>query len=259
MPNIAIGLLAKLGGIPWKLKRDSQTFLLLGFGAKKRTDGQQYIGNTICFDNEGLFQEFDAFETNLDGLEAKLLAAIKRYLMIPKNSLQDIKKLVIHYHKDFSNEEAMQVEKVLAKLNLNIPYIVLTINDTKSRDFICFDQDYPGLMPMSGTIVELRKKNLFLLFNNTRYSEYPTTKVDYTYPIKIKISSSKFVDIQSSEVIKELIDEVYQFSRMYWRSIKQKSNPVTIEYSKMIANMVACFKDNKLPDTDTAHKTLWFI
>lgn len=259
LPNIAIGLLAKVGGIPWKLKRDKRNFLLIGFGAQKLGTGNQFVGNTVCFDNEGVFQEFDTFTSNVDGIGQKIEESIRAYLDSSKNEDGNISKLVIHYYKEFSGDEKDRLDRVLERLDLTIPYVVLTINDTRTNDFICFDPSFKGLMPISGTIVQLKRHREYLLFNNTRYKEYPTTRIDYSYPIKIRISGHKHFDINNNEVIKDLIDEVYQFSRMYWRSVKQKSNPVTVEYSKMIAKMVAHFENNQLPETETAHKTLWFI
>ncbi len=259
LPNIAIGLLAKVGGIPWKLKRERSNFLLIGFGAQRLENGDEFVGNTVCFDNEGVFQEFNTFTSKVDSIGKHIEQSIKSYIDSPKNEDSSISKLVIHYYKEFSGDERDELDRVLKNLDLNIPYVVLTINDNRAKDFICFDPNFKGLMPISGTIVQLQKHREYLLFNNTRYKEYPTTKIDYSFPVKIRISGHKHFDINSNEVIKDLIDEVYQFSRMYWRSVRQKSNPVTVEYSKIIAKMVAHFENNQLPETETAHKTLWFI
>lgn len=259
LPNIAIGLLAKAGGVPWKLKRDKSDFLLIGFGAK-RIGKQTFVGNTVCFDNEGLFQEFNAFQFNFENVGKQIEAILTRYR---DNYLaageKRLNKIIIHYFKPFGKEEQRDLEEALQKLDLDIPYIVLTINDSRDKDWICFDTNYQHLMPVSGTIIELRRYKEYLLFNNTRYQEYPTNAVDFYYPVKIKISKSKFIDTRNNDVITELIDIVYQFSRMHWRSIRQKSNPVTIYYSKLIAEMVIHFEENKLPENDTALKSLWFI
>jgi hypothetical protein len=52
LPNIAIAILAKLGGVPWKLQSEKVNELILGFHAKKLNE-QTFIGNTVFFDNEG--------------------------------------------------------------------------------------------------------------------------------------------------------------------------------------------------------------
>lgn len=259
LPNIAIGLLAKAGGIPWKLKRDKSDFLLIGFGAKK-IGNQRFVGNTVCFDNEGLFQEFNAFQFNIQDIGHEIKSILTRY---KENYLagtdKKLNKIIIHYFKPFGKSEQKDLENALQQLDLDIPYVVLTINDSRDKDWICFDTNYQYLMPVSGTIIELRKHKEYLLFNNTRYQDYPTNAVDFYFPVKIKISKSKFIDTRNNDVITELIDIVYQFSRMHWRSIRQKSNPVTIYYSKLIAEMVIHFENNQLPQNDVALKSLWFI
>ena len=66
-----------------------------------------------------------------------------------------------------------------------------------------------------------------------------------------------YQDFDDFELITELIDQVYQFSRMYWKSVRQRSLPVTIEYSKLVANIVLEFDDKDL--VPFARNTLWFL
>ncbi len=255
LPNIAVALLAKIGGIPWKLQREKKNSLIVGFGARW-IDGQTYVGTTICFDNTGLFRKFGTFEANLDDFGKKIESAITEYI---SNSDSPISRLVIHYYKAISRGEVRKVESILSKLNIDIPYVILTVNQTRTSDTICFDMNYRQLMPMSGTIVQIGKLEEYLLFNNTRYDEYPTTRVDFSYPVKVRISHARHIDTQNTETVKELIDEVYEFSRMYWRSVRQKSTPVTIEYPRLIADMISQFENKTLPNNTIASQSLWFI
>ena len=56
---------------------------------------------------------------------------------------------------------------------------------------------------------------------------------------------------------KELIDQVYQFSRMYWKSVRQQNLPVTIKYPEMVAEMLPYFEGNEIPDY--GKDNLWFL
>lgn len=255
LPNIAIALHAKLKGIPWKLGRGHERTLTLGFGAK-HIQGERYVGSTVCFDNSGVFTSFDSFQSTLSNLGTHIEKAVAEH---STRMSEGINRLVIHYYKDMRREEIRVVESVLSHLNISIPYVVLAINQTKTSDVICFDESFEGLMPVSGTIVELRDREEYLLFNNTRYSSSTTTQIDYSFPIKIKLSHANHVDVDDRAVVKQLIDQVYQFSRMYWRSIRQKPNPVTIEYSGMIPKQVFHFSKKELPDNPVARQSLWFI
>lgn len=255
LPNIAIALLAKLSGIPWKLAHPASPDLIVGIGATKEANNI-FFGNTICFKNDGTFKEFDAFlENDLVPLGNAFKNSIQSY--VQENP--DAKRLVIHFYKIMSEREERRLLNVLSDLNILIPYVVLTITDNPSKDYVIFDEEFDGLMPVSGTYVRIRK-NIYLLANNQRYENTTTLKIsDFPFPVKIHFSKSRDVDLKDSIVINGLIYQVYQFSRIYWRSIRQKAKPVTILYSKIIAEMVSCFSDEKLPKNVVSHTRLWFL
>jgi hypothetical protein len=50
---------------------------------------------------------------------------------------------------------------------------------------------------------------------------------------------------------------VYQFSRMYWKSISQQNMPVTIMYPEMVAEIFPYFKNPVL--SDFGKESLWFL
>src|SRR5690606_7947184 len=107
--------------------------------------------------------------------------------------------------------------------NLDLPYVVLNINDTRAKDYVCFDPSYSGKIPLSGVVVEL-KRGHYLLFNNERHSnDISNYKGDDKYPVKINITAYSGVDIRDRNEVTDLLDQVYEFSRLYWRSIKQKA------------------------------------
>ncbi len=138
----------------------------------------------------------------------------------------------------------------------DVPVIVITINKTESRELLTFDMNSAGKMPVSGTYVCVGF-NKFLLFNNVKYKEdvYLLAK-DYHFPVKLSIISSKPKEL-TAEIIGQLIDQVYQFSRMYWKSISQQNLPVTTIYPEMVAEIFPHFDRDDLPEF--AKKNLWFL
>ncbi len=138
-----------------------------------------------------------------------------------------------------------------------IPVIVVTINKTDSQELIGFDMKASGKMPMSGRYVSVGF-NKYLLFNNVRY--YWNSKLgdrDYHFPIKLSIRASQDGIIDDPAVLRQLVDQVYQFSRMYWKSISQQNLPVTIRYPEMVAQIYPHFADGNLPEF--GKKNLWFL
>ena len=152
-------------------------------------------------------------------------------------------------------EEIDPIQKVLKKLRLDIPVIIITINKTEANDYVAFDTNSQELMPLSGTIIKIAKLK-YLLFNNAKYSESGTTK-DYPFPVKLALSCTDEEYLKDIPTVKELIDQVYQFSRMYWKSIKQQNLPVTIKYPEMVAQIFPHFEGDKLPDF--GKNNLWLL
>lgn len=256
LPNIAVAILAKLGGIPWKLDTASTENMIVGFGVKRLND-DTYLGNTLCFKDDGEFYKFETYQrADIRTLGEALKDSINKALT---DSHFSPDKLIIHYYKTLSNEEAEQIEKVLKDVNLDIPFIVLTINDTRSKDYLFFDVSSKDIMPVSGTIIEIRNKTEYLLANNERHSETQVYSIrKFPFPLKIKVNkpNNTLYDVFD---IKELLDQVYSFSRIYWKSINQVSLPVTIAYSKIVADLAAHFPEHKLPEKEIAHSNLWFL
>lgn len=249
LPNIAIAVLAKLGGIPWKLKTEKRNELIIGFNTKN-LNKEVFIGNAVFFDNEGQLGAVRGFTSSASsGIIEHLKQAIKNYT--ENNEIPE--RIVIHYYKSASGKEIDAIDKLLkSDLGLKIPYAIVEVNDTRSKLDICFDMDYKFMITKSGTYVKVGFDE-YLLFNNSRYRD-ETSLTLQELPIKLKIS------YMSSEVFskKELISQVYEFSRLNWKGLKQNSLPATITFSKMIADFAAHF-DGIIPDTIAAQNRPWFL
>lgn len=249
LPNIAIAILAKMGGIPWKLDNKKTNELVVGFNSRKLSD-TLYIGNAVFFDNEGKLGGVNGFQAaNHAGIVEGLQRAISSYQQKHGNP----ERLIVHHYKTASKKEIYDLDKLLQELNLDIPYAIVEVNDSKSKLDICFDMDFQYLVPKSGTYVKVGKDE-YLLFNNARYSDNVTSLREQELPVKLKIS------YMSSEVfsIRELISQVYEFSRINWKGLRQKSLPATITFSKMIADFAAHF-NGEIPQTIAAQQRPWFL
>lgn len=269
--NIAIATLAKLGGIPWRLDREINNELVVGIGAfQTRKYNTRYLGSTFCFANDGHFKGFNVLPAdNHILLAGAIRAAVEEY----KNQHQETKRLIIHFYKRMSNNEVMPIIRQLKSIDNNIPIIIVTVNKTESSDLVLFDKDYDRKMPYSGTYIPIGM-NSYILCNNTRYR--PTLNGEHTeeereeekiqlakqlksfpLPIKLHLQSTHESIINDPEEVKKLIDQVYQFSRMYWKSVSQQSLPVTIKYPAMVAEIFPHFVGGKIPEF--GRNNLWFL
>lgn len=81
--------------------------------------------------------------------------------------------------------------------------------------------------------------------------------VGYQFPVKIKMTSTDLELLKDPKLIDLLIDQVYQFSRMYWKSVSQQNLPVTIKYPEMVAEIFPYFQHGRL--SDYGRENLWFL
>lgn len=256
LENIAPALLAKIDGIPWRLDRELKPQLIVGVGAFKSNQlNRRYVGSAFCFNNKGEFKGFDCLLDNeLDLLAQKIEKKILNFFV---DYGEKADKLIIHYYKPFSTRELDPIKKTLKKLGLrDIPIIVVTVNKTESSDFIAFDRDNKELMPVSGTYLEIMRGK-YLLFNNSRHNpELPNPKINH-FPVKLSLFCTDEDYFANRKNVNEVIDQVYQFSRMYWKSVRQQNLPVTIKYPEMVAQIFPFFEGDKIPDF--GKNNLWFL
>ena len=255
LQNMALALHAKLGGAPWKLAVTDKKELVIGVGAfTNQGENKRYIASAFSFQNNGLFRNFEYFQQHeSEQLAGSILKAIRDFTSVAKAD-----KVVIHFYKEMKYEEMEPIIKGMHKLKLKVPLYILNINKTEAEDLIAYDLNWGNkLMPVSGTYIRIGQ-NQFLLFNNARYpnSQYYSDTDGYPFPIKIKISSPDEDAFEDVEVIEELLTQVYQFSRLYWKSLRQQNVPITIKYPEMVAQLAPKFKDEVPED---AKDKLWFL
>jgi hypothetical protein len=269
--NIAIAILAKLGGIPWRLDREINNEIIVGIGAfKTKQYNTRYIGSTFCFANDGHFKGFDCLPADNHLL---LAGAIREAVESYKKEHQKTERLIIHFYKRMSNKEIAPIIRQLKSIDKNIPIVIISINKTESSDLVLFDTEYENKMPYSGTYIPIGN-NSYILCNNTRYK--PTLNSEHTeeereaektqlakqlksfpLPVKLHLQTTDETIINDPEEVKKLIDQVYQFSRMYWKSVSQQNLPVTTKYPEMVAEIFPYFQGGKIPEFGKGN--LWFL
>ena len=256
LPNLAIAIQAKLGGVPWKLNREADKELIVGFGDASQAEND-YIGSTVFFDNSGRLKSSNFFRNNnIEAFKQTLRDAILNFI---QQMSQRPERLVIHYFKIPGNKEKDAVYDALKGMGLDIPFVIVTIHDTKAKDYIAFDESFGFGMPMSGTSWRINKQE-YILFNNTRYEERPRSgkPPKQEYPIKLNLWFSN-KQHSTDDQVKRIIGQVFEFSRIYWKSVQQQSKPVTAVYPEMIAEFGSHFNDGLIPQNKITQNTPWFI
>ncbi len=255
LQNISLAILAKLDGIPWRLDSPKKNELIVGIGAfRDTTENIQYLGSSFSFDNTGKFNKFEYFpKSELKILAGSIANSVRNFRAIN----EQLEQLIIHFYKKMSQDELQPIEDAIHNLGLDIPITIVSINKTVSEDIIAFDNENEQLMPLSGIYINLGNKK-YLLFNNSLHQkDFNVKNEGYPFPIKLSIDSTDKSKIDDTNEIKKLIEQVYQFSRMYWKSMKQQNLPVTIKYPEMVAQIAPNFEGNEIPSF--GKDNLWFL
>lgn len=251
--NIGIAMVAKMGGIPWRLASNTEKDLIVGFGAfRSQKYNTKYVASALCFSNNGTFQEFNCFPADETWSIAGL---VEEALVNYRKNNPEIQRLVIHFYQKIGRKQLKPIEEMLRRLQFDIPVIVVRINKTFSKSQLVFDETCRGKMPLNGSYVNLGRQE-YLFCNNQRETAV-STPTALPLPLKIGLYCSKQGLLNDSWLVERLMRQVYEFSFMYWRSVKQQNLPVTITYPEMLAKLFPWFGNDSLDDE--GRRNLFFL
>ena len=252
--NIGMSLIAKLGGVPWRLEnRDEHKELVVGFGAYRRVDLiQPYVGSAVCFSQDGTFREFDAFRAgDTLAIAGSAMEALQEF----RKNYPDALRLVIHFYKKMGKTELAPLEKMLRELELDIPVIVAGIRQNYSKSTLVFDGAGINIMPLNGTWTCCGGHTYLLNINHRKKTN--DTHVKQTMPLKVEFQCNKAGYLETEGLIYELLNQIYAFGFMHWRSVRQSPMPVTIKYPALIASFMPWFTSKTLPPY--GRSVPWFL
>lgn len=243
VPNIAMAAIAKLGGIPWILNNGKSRDLVVGFGLYTTNKyNMRMVGSSVCFSHSGHFEEFDFFPENENyQVAAALEKALNKY--IASHDAPD--RLVIHYYKEMSNKAFVPIQKMMERFDPGIPVIVIRVNSTRTGFDIIRDLRTNHGMPPDGSYFHLGGNHYVLYING--YNPEKATPSHLPLPVQLSFKSSHPALLKDPAYVQGLMEQVYAFSKLYWRGILQPPMPVTVNYPKMLASQAVWFERQTLP------------
>lgn len=250
IPNIASAVIAKSGGLPWVLKTENKPGLVVGFGLyQTRKYGMRYLGASFCFDTSGRFMGYDAFPANdSEGVAAKLSEALRRYHARHGRP----ERMVVHYHKQMSDREFAPILQIIQDFDSKVELYVLKINESGTDDYAVRDHTNTYGYPKDGSVFRLNPGD-YLLYRNG----YDGTGSPKLQPMPLRIYIHKSSRPLSEAGAMALLEEVYLFTRLNWRSVGDTSLPVTVRFPKLYASQRAWFEGESLPQG--VRERPWFL
>lgn len=242
IPNVAMAVIAKLGGVPWILHKPHQPSLVVGFGLYRSLKYDlRYEGSSFVFGADGHFKGFEYYPASeTSALAARLEEAFDAYL----SRYGKPERLVIHYYKKMSKRDFEPVRRFLKRYDPGLPVFVVRVNQGRTEDFFVRDTTDTYGLPVDGTVFRLIGQDYLLYVNGYDGGTKPRLQ---PMPVRCYLQASDPALLEDEQTVKELLQQVYDFSRLYWRSVNQPAIPVTVEYPRLLAAQTAWFDGKSVP------------
>lgn len=246
LENIALQMYAKIGGTPWTvLSSQKQKSLVLGISRAQDENKRLVVGFVTLFSSDGDYLFFSSITPQpvywenrhayQESLANVIVKACREYSHV--NGQPD--EIVIHLCKKPGKfREFPAAEQAMKQLRANIPYAFLHLNEYSS--YRLFDAAHPTYVPQPGIKVNLSETNV-LLFLDGRTRNFQTgeeTRTRRGVPRLFDIRFDTRSTLSASE-FPRLARQVYDFSAVNWRGFNAQSSPATLNYSRLIANLIA--------------------
>lgn len=251
--SVALQSYAKLGGVPYVLPAGNNVDreIVVGIGhsvvrsnAFRGNEQDRVVGITTFFKADGQYLygtrcrevTFDGyFDALLDNLRASLETVASDYGWRDGDSV----RLVFHVFKPIRAVEAEVVARLVSEYpQYNVTFAFVTVNDR--HPFVLFDPSEAGKWhERVGEYVPKRRTNWVLdgrscLVQLTGAQEMSTVKHGFSTPVLVKVhESSTYRDLHA------IVQQVFNFSFLSWRTFKPSRSPVTIDYASLIADKLS--------------------
>ncbi len=260
--NIALALLAKLGGKPWKVVPSHEKSIIFGIGqAHQKVDGhiEKYFAYSVCTDSSGLYKKIsvlgksDNEKLYLKQLRKNILATISEHLDNGYN------KYVLHIPFRLKRAELREINEAIKQLSSdagsgNTDFVVIRVEpDNKYFGYAHTN----SLIPFESTYLTLTATPTFsylIWFEGLQYHRGAIYK-RIPGPILVEFYWANR-SLNKEERIKYLQD-VLNLSGANWRGFNAKNLPISIYYCQLIARFLKEFP-GELENLDDISNP-WFL
>jgi len=244
LENIALQMYAKIGGTPWTVMSSSPRNEMV-LGVSRALDRQRnfVVGFVTLFTYDGDYQflyslspkptEWSKLDEYRDALANLIVEAFEEYTQQQGQPTS----LVIHICKRPGKyREIAAVEKALQEIGNNMPYALVHLND--DSNYRLFDTSHQTYIPESGIKVNLSSRSALLLLDGRPPDVQGGIRRKRGVPRVLEAT----MDHRSTMPIDQfsrLVQQVFEFSCVNWRGFNAQAVPATLNYSYLVARLVA--------------------
>jgi hypothetical protein len=283
--NLALATYAKIGGVPWVIStRGVATHeIVIGIGSTEIGNSRlgqrsRYVGITTLFQGDGRYLVWEttrevAFENYPEALLASLRKSIGFVSDQNKWETNDPIRLIFHVYKPLKRTEIQAAKSLVQEMLKEHPVEFAFLDLSHQHPFQIFDTSQAGVTYWSVDLRRKADKGVFAPDRGTGLLIGPRTALlqlvgarevktwDQGMPRPLLLElhpDSDFSDLTY------LVRQAYHFSFMSWRSFFPADEPVTVLYSRWIANLLANLR--VVPNWDTSalarmrdRRAMWFL
>lgn len=262
--NIALQIFCKAGGLPWKVKSNQESSLIIGISQshKLKSDSEtreieKYFAFSILTDSSGLFQRIQVLAEGDN--ETVYLEELKNNVAaILRTSANEFSRVVIHTSFKLKYAEMDAIESVIqtaasADTENKMRFAVAKINH-RTR-FFGANHAVNSLVPYEGTIVRLGHAEYLIWFEGI-FADRPTVTKAFAGPTHIQFQ--RFSE-DKSLADETLLQELMNLSGANWRGFNAKAAPVSVFYCHLVADLVHDFQERGLPLPVVEDLRPWFL
>jgi hypothetical protein len=260
LSNIALGIFAKMGGVPWRIKPSTEKCLVVGIGQAHRVverTVERYVAYSVLTDSSGSYEAIKVLGNSTD--HDQYIASLKTNLRGILQSHDDrYASFVIHATFSLRKDDIQAIKDLLREVRaqrlVDGEFVVVKFNDV--NDFFGFSVDHNSRIPYEGAVARLSKRQFVVWFSglNQRDSKVPRkperpVHVQVLYPDE----PLTVADLQ------RLLQDAINIAGANWRGFNAKSMPISVYYAKLIADHYAHFREAGLADIDLEGLPPWFL
>ena len=290
--QIGLQVYAKLGGTPWVLPASNSVDreLVIGIGHSwirsnqfSGADAHRIVGITTIMSGDGQYLMADRirdveFDDYFDALLNSLDVALKNLIKQQAWRTGDTIRLVFHIFKPIKNVEFEVVKNLVRTYNeYKVQFAFVTVSH--NHPFKLFDPMERGVSSfrsseLKGTFIPKRGSNLFLddftcIVQMYGAAQLKMSKHGMSKPILVKIliptdkdEYLEFKDMLFTD-LNYIVQQIYSFTYLSWRSFLPADKPATMKYSELIAQQLGKLRQVENWDADSLKfklkATKWFL
>jgi len=248
--NLLVQFISKLGGKPWVLNIDPErgSDIIIGTGAT-RIDNENLFCFAMVFKKDGtmLWNEVSPI-IGKDQYLTYLKTTIEKTVKGFKENNPDwiVEKLTLHVsgkRPKIRDGETKVLENTIEELkkqdliSQDVKFAILHLNE--SHPYWIMGDSNNRFHPYEGTKVKLSSKRYLVALSQPSQRRNGLEMVTPIKPLSVEIVNHNWTSEEFYLFANEVLNEIYYLSKMNWRGFKGRNLPVTVNYPKLVARIIA--------------------